>query len=1163
MKYSKSKFTILVYLLSFIFVLGFVSLGLTSFSAQASVESGYEHLSEGLSRLYNLFGDYQEGDKIVVSKDDIEVIDGEEYINNSVLPTNNKVKPLSLEELDDTEDLISLNSLSECGYEVTETEDEITLSSASYTNRIIVYYEGDLASYNTSYYAEGLGWHIYQYNTPQQASDAYYYYSSMLGQGNVSYDDIVTIQATETEQISAQSSYLSWGANVIGAVDYNVYLNALYSSEQMNDVYVAVLDSGANTKHQLLSDRLALEYSKDFTGIVRNVTYEIEDDNGHGSHVSGIIANLTNSNVKIIPLKILDSVGKGTISMILEAIEYVLNLNQNYDLNIRLMNMSVGVESEDGSAVTNTSLNTAIKKAYSNNVFSIVAAGNGSQSTDNCTPANAPDAITISALNSDKTFASGYSNYGQHINFSAPGTSIYSAYIGGSNVYKYLSGTSMATPHATAVFALILSNPSYADLSCSDIKYLLETCAEDLGEEGWDKYYGFGCISLSNLGFETEGEIIFSETEQMRDSSFALALSYNNVAEDQTCKIYYTLNESTPSLSNGNLYSSTITISKTTKIIAVAYVYSSDVLIKMSNITSITYYFDNIDLESSFELDSNNYISKYKGELSILNVQQRINGSIVQGVADYAFYNSGVKEVVLPTSVYSSTIYFKISDYAFYSCKTLTKITGTDVATIGKYSFAGCSNLSEVALDNVVEIGYGAFKDCLSIDKLQLFNIKSIAENVFENAKIGEVWLGYNLSTLNSSNNALIDKLYVYDNEDFEEIYLNWSDDITYLDMSITVEGRNRIVTKKSNAVEIDFVVYGNLISNKTYSIKNGQNQTVSSYISYQIEEIDNLTERVKFTFSGANVGTYKLYVQTEDVYGNYVTSDTVEIVLVANTAQEFSINLSDGEYDLYIDGEQVPDSFVLYEGVQYNAYVQAHEGYLLQGLTIDGQSSSYEFILSNLSSDVNINCQVQEIVQFELNFIFGEGVHVLKDGVEIHSIVAEKDETVEFSVFYDEGLEGESVIVNGISYEIQNAYTFTDIKNDYQIEITSRKRQFTITLEIGLGGISQLNKYDVVDYGTSKTWTFEPDNGYRLAHVYVDGQESNVQENNTLVLENITSNKTIYVTFEKIANGVFDENERAILIYFCIFAGIFVVVIIVRICMHIHHKKKYKLFKM
>ncbi len=244
-------------------------------------------------------------------------------------------------------------------------------------------------------------------------------------------------------------------------------------------VKVAVIDSGIDYSHPDLDANYKGGY--DF---VNNDNDPI-DDNGHGTHVAGIIAAEDNDigvigvapEAYLYAVKVLDKKGNGWLSDVIAGIGWCTDPNGDEDTSDRMdvANLSLGAK---GSSLA---LHEAVINATNIGVTLVVAAGNESNDADAYIPATYDEVITVSAIadfdgqfgglansqvygkgrfqtiQEDDAFAY-FSNYGTDIDLAAPGVSIYSTYKGGG--YETLSGTSMAAPHITGAAALyILTNP--------------------------------------------------------------------------------------------------------------------------------------------------------------------------------------------------------------------------------------------------------------------------------------------------------------------------------------------------------------------------------------------------------------------------------------------------------------------------------------------------------------------------------------------------------------------------------------------------------------------------------------------------------------------------------------------------------------------------------
>jgi type VII secretion-associated serine protease mycosin len=245
-------------------------------------------------------------------------------------------------------------------------------------------------------------------------------------------------------------------------------------------VVVAVVDTGADASHPDLAGQLVAGYN--FVGNNSNTT----DDNGHGTHVSGTIAALTNNglgvagiayNAKVMPVKVLDSTGAGSYTAIINGITYAA------DHGARVINMSLGGYSYSAS------LQDAVNYAFNRGLVIVAAAGNDNTSSPSY-PAACQNVIAVAATDQNDNKAS-FSNYGSHISVAAPGVSILSTVRGGS--YAAWNGTSMASPHVAGLAALVISQ-SLARTN-AQVRQIIEQSADDEGTSGWDQYFGWGRVN--------------------------------------------------------------------------------------------------------------------------------------------------------------------------------------------------------------------------------------------------------------------------------------------------------------------------------------------------------------------------------------------------------------------------------------------------------------------------------------------------------------------------------------------------------------------------------------------------------------------------------------------------------------------------------------------
>ncbi|KAF9787119.1 serine protease [Thelephora terrestris] len=175
------------------------------------------------------------------------------------------------------------------------------------------------------------------------------------------------------------------------------------------------------------------------------------DGNGHGTHVAGTAGGTRSGiakNANLIAVKVLNDNGSGTVSGIIDGLQWVYLQYKSNGGRPSIATMSLGGPSS-------RALNDTVTNLIGAGIHCTVAAGNSNVDAQNTSPANTPDAITVGATDITDSRAF-YSNYGPIVDVFAPGSNVTSTWNDGG--YKTISGTSMATPAVAGLVAYFLSS---------------------------------------------------------------------------------------------------------------------------------------------------------------------------------------------------------------------------------------------------------------------------------------------------------------------------------------------------------------------------------------------------------------------------------------------------------------------------------------------------------------------------------------------------------------------------------------------------------------------------------------------------------------------------------------------------------------------------------
>jgi len=242
----------------------------------------------------------------------------------------------------------------------------------------------------------------------------------------------------------------------------------------------------------------------------------------HGTHVAGTIAAVGNNglgiagvawNVKVMPVRVLDLLGQGSVVDIINGLRYAAGLPNSSGKvppqHAHVINMSLGSAGQCSQAYQEAI--TAVRNA---GATIVVAAGNDGDSGNPVEqPASCQGVIAVGAVNSfaERAYYSGFQPY---VFITAPGGDTSDVILGGilstyslsrtnDALYRFNQGTSMAAPHVAGTIALMLSAKS--SLTPSEIENILASTPVDIGPPGRDPEYGFGLIDAGRAVAAAKG----------------------------------------------------------------------------------------------------------------------------------------------------------------------------------------------------------------------------------------------------------------------------------------------------------------------------------------------------------------------------------------------------------------------------------------------------------------------------------------------------------------------------------------------------------------------------------------------------------------------------------------------------------------------------------
>jgi type VII secretion-associated serine protease mycosin len=270
-----------------------------------------------------------------------------------------------------------------------------------------------------------------------------------------------------------------------------IHVPAAWERSTGSDVVVAVIDTGVDGAHPDLEGNVLTGYDA-----IEDTEGGDYDGNGHGTHVAGTVAAIAGNgegiagiapDAKVLPVRVLDADGSGFSSDTAEGIVWAV------DNGAQIINLSLGASTPTAAE------KAAVAYAREHGVTVVAAAGNERQEGSPVSYPAAYDGVVAVAATDSRDKVGSYSNRGDYVDVSAPGSGIVSTYPAelteDGEAYASLNGTSMAAPHVAAVAALLKAYRP--EITPDGIEEVLEGTAVDLGTAGFDADHGHGRIDAA------------------------------------------------------------------------------------------------------------------------------------------------------------------------------------------------------------------------------------------------------------------------------------------------------------------------------------------------------------------------------------------------------------------------------------------------------------------------------------------------------------------------------------------------------------------------------------------------------------------------------------------------------------------------------------------
>lgn len=367
-------------------------------------------------------------------------------------------------------------------FEIDEEGNEAIIRNEYQTKRIILKVKELQGTFNEIEEMEELGNGIYilSYGTEKRTKEAYEYMQNIDWIEAVELDEVLKIETIsdesqtvyEDKKNNEQEEYKSYGVKAMGVDNYQ---NIIQENGNATDIVVSTIGYGAKINDEFFGGRI----SEDIYNFVDN-NKDITETIPQGSRILEVIQDSTTHNVKLLPLVVIDNENYTTISRIVKAILYA---TEKSDIVCYEM---VHKESKI--------INEVLKNAFKENV-PVCSVTTSQVEESNNYPANHATTISVAAIDKNNNITN-YSGKGEYIDFAIYSTDVEEIFNKNSSVSKW-SGSEYANAQIASIIALIKTY--HKDYTILEVYNMIRNYCKDLGEEGKDSNYGYGCPNFSQL----------------------------------------------------------------------------------------------------------------------------------------------------------------------------------------------------------------------------------------------------------------------------------------------------------------------------------------------------------------------------------------------------------------------------------------------------------------------------------------------------------------------------------------------------------------------------------------------------------------------------------------------------------------------------------------